>query len=90
VNLVGSMQTLVSTFGSGQGVLIVWLCLLALATLVFLVMLRLTLGVYSGRRRDRRTGADHPGAAMHHQQFFFGPPQNDNHRQETRPPYERR
>jgi hypothetical protein len=88
MNLVNSVNTLLQTFGSGQHILIAWLCVLALAVLVFLVLLML--GVHSGGRSRRRTGADYPGAAMHHQQFFFGTPQSDNHRHETRPPYERR
>jgi hypothetical protein len=88
MNLVGSLHTLVQTYGSGQHILLAWLCLLALAVLVCLVLL--TLGVYRGGRGRRRTGSDHPGAAMHHHRFFFGAPQSGKHRHETRPPYERR
>jgi len=88
MNVMSNLHALVSTVGSGQVILIAWLCVLALAALVFLVLL--TLGIYSGGRRDRRTGADHSTAARHHQQFFFGVPQSSNHRQETRPPYDRR
>ena len=87
MNLVGSVQTLVSMVGGGPVILIAWLCLLALALLVFLVMI--ALGVHSGERIRRRAKADHSTAARHHQQFFFGTPQRDNHRQEPRPPYER-
>ena len=89
MNFLGSVSTLVSTFGSGQVILWAWLGILALALVVFLMVM--ALGVHrSGGRERRRTGADYPGAAMHHHQLFFGPPHNDNHRQETRPPYDRR
>jgi len=88
MNLLSSLHALVSTVGSGQVMLIAWLCVLALAALVFLVLI--AMGVHRGGPGHRRTGADSSTAVRHHQQFFFGMPQRDNHRQETRPPYERR
>ena len=88
MNLVHSLNTFVQTVGSGQAILIAWLCVLALAAVVFLVLI--AMGVHSGSRGRARTGADHQGAAWHYHQFLTGPPQRGKHDSQLRHPYERR
>jgi hypothetical protein len=86
MNLVGNVGTLLKTADSGLVVLVGWLCVLALAVVVFLFLI--AVGIRSGGQRRRPTGTQQQGAQWH--QFFFGAPQSGKHRQEPRPPYERR
>jgi hypothetical protein len=84
MNLVGSVDRLLSTFGSGQAILVAWLGLLALAAVVFLVLIGL--GVHRAGR-SRRPGAD-PRAPFW--QHTMPQPPHGPHPQQERYPHERR
>jgi hypothetical protein len=66
MNLVGSVGTLLDTSGSGLGMLVGWLCVLALAVVVFLVLI--AMGVRSRGQSRRPPGPEQQGALWH--QFF--------------------
>jgi hypothetical protein len=84
MNLVHGLNTFVQTVGSGQAILVAWLCILALAAVVLLVLIGL--GVHSPGR-GRRTGADHRAPFWPH--GMPQPPSGPQHQQE-RYPHERR
>jgi hypothetical protein len=86
MNLIGSVSALLHTFGSGQSILIAWLCVLALAVLVFLVLL--AVGVHSGGRGRRRAGPEHQAAVW--QQFFTTQAHSGHHSSPERHRHERR
>ena len=66
MNLVGSVGTLLKTADSGLVVLVGWLCVLALAVVVFLVLI--AMGVRRSGQSRRRPGTEQQGALWH--QFF--------------------
>ena len=78
-------HTLLHTYGSGQGILLAWLGLLALAVLVFLVLI--AVGAHHPGRERHRRGADHRAAFWQQ-----GPPPSSHGLQHPpeRRPYERR
>jgi hypothetical protein len=88
MNLVGSLHTLLHPYGSSQHILLAWLCLLALAVLVFLVLV--AVGVHRVGRGRHAAGTDPQAAAWHYHQFLTGPPQSWKHVSPGRGPHERR
>ena len=88
MNLVHGLHTFVQTFGTGQAMLIAWLCVLALAAVVFLVLIGI--GVHSAGRGRSRTGPDYQGAAWYYHQFLTGPTKSGEYGSPGRHPHERR
>jgi hypothetical protein len=85
MNLVGHLHTLLQTYGSGQVILLAWLCLLALAVVVMLVLL--AVGVHSPGCARHRRGADQRAAFWQH---GMPPSPSGPQHQPERHPYERR
>jgi hypothetical protein len=78
MNLVGSLQTLMQTYGSSTVILVAWLAFLALAVLVFLVLI--IGGAHHPGRSPHRRGAD--SRASFWQQGMPQPPGGSHHSQE--------
>jgi hypothetical protein len=69
MNLVNSLDRLLHTYGSGQSLWLGWLCVLALAALVFVVLI--AVGVHrGGDSRPRPSDAGRQAALWQH--FFAG------------------
>jgi hypothetical protein len=88
MHLVGSLHTLMHQYGSSQHILMAWLCLLALAVLVFLVLI--AVGVHRVGRGRQAADTDPQAAAWHYHQFRTGPPQSGKHDRHGRHPHDRR
>jgi len=56
MSLMGSIESLFQTYGSGQVIFLAWLCFLALAALVFVVLV--TMGVPHRGRGPMRQSSD--------------------------------
>lgn len=84
MTLLASLQSLMQTYGSSQVILVAWLALLALAMLVFLVLIAFN-GRHPGRELSRR-GTDQRASFW---QQGMTPPHGPCHHLEGHP-YERR